>query len=191
MVEGRVAGCDVTSSRSTLTVRRAGRLDLLAVLGVHARRDPDGSPPRRASEIEGETWAHMLEVPGLSVYLAELNGQTVGTASAMLFPNITYDCHPTAIIEAVVVAYPYRRRGIATFLLRHILQDMRSAGCNKVQLLSHKRHAGDGAHRLYTSLGFEPEAEGFRLYLGRVPGAVEQARRPQAPSRSVTGSATE
>jgi len=117
----------------------------------------------------------MLAVPGLSAYLAELERDIVGTASALLFPNVTYDCHPTAIIEAVVVAFPYRRRGIGAALLRCLLQDMRSAGCNKVQLLSHKRHSGDGAHRLYTSLGFEPEAEGFRLYLGKVPDAVEQA----------------
>jgi ribosomal protein S18 acetylase RimI-like enzyme len=95
----------------------------------------------------------------------------------MLFPNITYDCRPTAIIEAVVVAHPYRRRGVATCLLRHLLQDMKSAGCTKVQLLSHKRHSGDGAHRLYTSLGFEPEAEGFRLYLGKIPDAVAGARQ--------------
>ena len=52
----------------------------------------------------------MLAVSGLSIYLAELDGDAVGTASAMLFPNITYDCQPTAIIEAVVVAHPYRRR---------------------------------------------------------------------------------
>jgi hypothetical protein len=54
---------------------------------------------------------------------------------------------------------------------------MRSAGCKKVQLLSHKRHSSDGAHRLYTSLGFEPDAEGFRLYLGQVPMAVKEARQ--------------
>lgn len=45
--------------------------------------------------------------------------------------------------------------------------------------LSHKRHAADGAHRLYTSLGFEPEAEGFRLYLREVPAAVQAARVTQ------------
>jgi GNAT superfamily N-acetyltransferase len=167
----------VKSTDSDLTVRLAGPEDLLAVLGVHARRDSADSPPLKASKIEADTWTHMLAVPGLTVYLAELDGDTVGTASAMLFPNITYDCHPTAIIEAVVVAHPYRRRGIATSLLQRLLQDMRSAGCNKVQLLSHKRHSGDGAYRLYTSLGFEPEAEGFRLYLGRIPDAVEKARR--------------
>lgn len=56
------------------------------------------------------------------------------------------------------------------------LKDMKSAGCNKVQLLSHKRHSCDGAHQLYTSLGFEPEAERFRLYLSSVPKEVEEAR---------------
>ena len=146
------------------------------MLAVHSHRDSVESAPVGASRVEAATWAHMLAVPGLSVYLAELEGDIVGTASALLFPNVTYDCHPTAIIEAVVVAFSNRRRGIATALLRRLLQDMRSAGCNKVQLLSHKRHSGDGAHRLYTSLGFEPEAEGFRLYLGSVPDAVEEAR---------------
>jgi GNAT superfamily N-acetyltransferase len=118
----------------------------------------------------------MLGVPGLCVYLAEMDGDIVGTASAMILPNVTYDCHPTAIIEAVVVAHSYRRKGVATSLLQRALKDMRSAGCNKVQLLSHKRHSSDGAHRLYTSLGFQPEAQGFRLYLGQVPKAVADAR---------------
>lgn len=50
--------------------------------------------------------------------------------------------------------------------LERILDDARDAGCHKVQLLSHKRHATDGAHHFYRSVGFTPEAEGFRLYLG-------------------------
>jgi GNAT superfamily N-acetyltransferase len=119
----------------------------------------------------------MLDRPELHVYLAELDGDVVGTASAMTFPNLTYGCRPTAIIEAVVVAHPYRHQGVATLVLRHILEDMRVAGCNKVQLVSHKRHAVDGAHRLYASLGFEPEAEGFRLYLREVPTSVAEARQ--------------
>jgi GNAT superfamily N-acetyltransferase len=157
-------------------VRTARPEDLLAVLGVHARLGEDGLPPRAPTEIEAQTWAHMLEVPGLSVYLSETNGDVVGTASSMIFPNITYACAPTAIIEAVVVVHEFRRQGIATALLQHILADLGSVGCNKVQLLSHKRHSTDGGHRLYTSLGFEPEAEGFRLYLGEVPQVVKEAR---------------
>jgi GNAT superfamily N-acetyltransferase len=79
---------------------------------------------------------------------------------------------PTAFIEAVVVDAAHRRQGIATKIIERILSDARVAGCNKVQLLSHKRHASDGAHRLYTSLGFHAETEGFRLYLREVPVAA-------------------
>ena len=81
-----------------------------------------------------------------------------------------------ALVEAVVVDMAYRRRGIATALIRRMLADTAAAGCNKIQLLSHKRHAHDGAHRLYIALGFEAEAEGFRLYQRQVPVAVAAAR---------------
>ena len=56
---------------------------------------------------------------------------------------------PTAFVKAVVV--------VACISTEGLLENARSAGCNKVQLLSHKRHAADGAHRLYVQLGFEPE----------------------------------
>ncbi len=120
----------------------------------------------------------------LTVYLAEVDGEAVGTATQMLMLNVTYDCAPTAFIEAVVVAVEHRRKGIASAIMRRLLDDARGAGCNKVQLLSHKRHAIDGAHRLYTSLGFEPEAEGFRRYLQQVPAAVQAARTTARQSAS-------
>jgi GNAT superfamily N-acetyltransferase len=101
----------------------------------------------------------------LTVYLAEDRTEAVGTASMMLTPHVTYDCQPTAFIEAVVVRYAHRRKGVATLLLRQALKDARAASCRKIQLLSHKRHSNDGAHRLYGAMGFTPEAEGFRLYL--------------------------
>ena len=106
---------------------------------------------------------------GLTVYVAEADDEVVATASAMVMPNVTYGCAPTVFVEAVVVLPEHRRRGIARAMIRQILEDARARGCNKVQLLSHKRHAHDGAHRLYTSVGFESEAEGFRLYLTERP----------------------
>ncbi|MEU8136955.1 GNAT family N-acetyltransferase [Streptodolium elevatio] len=160
-----------------LVVRTAGPDDLLAVLAVHAGRDPGGRPPRSASRAEERTWARMLRSDELTVYVAELGGEPVGTATVMVMPNITYDCAPSAFIEAVVVSAEHRRQGVASTILRRALDDLRAAGCHKVQLLSHKRHVDDGAHLLYTSLGFVAEAEGFRLYLsggptaGRGPGS--------------------
>jgi GNAT superfamily N-acetyltransferase len=150
--------------------------DLLKVLGVYAQRELGDHVPREVSALEERTWVAMMQTDGLTVYLAEIDGQAVGTATLMTMPNLTYNCAPTAFIEALVVAVGHRRKGVATAIVRRILADTRSAGCNKVQLLSHKRHATDGAHRFYAALGFEPEAEGFRLYHQEVPEAVQAAK---------------
>lgn len=161
---------------SRAIVRRAASDDVDAVLGVlaegQASAPPGGqTPPGPPTALQLRTWARMLSTPDLTVYLADLDDHPVGTAATLVMPHLTYDCRPTAFIEAVVVKYAYRRRGIARQLLDHAVADARGAGCLKVQLLSHKRHATDGAHRLYESTGFQNEAEGFRLYLDgwRVP----------------------
>jgi len=164
----------------SFAIRPADPDDLLDVLRVLAEGGSDQGAPDEgaldgATVRETETWARMTATEGLTVYLAEVDGEAVGTATLLLMPNLTYDCAPTAFIEAVVVVAARRREGIATAVIRRILADAQAAGCNKVQLLSHKRHATDGAHRLYMSLGFTPEAEGFRLYLGPVPDPVHEA----------------
>lgn len=150
-------------------VRRATTPDLGAVRAVLAEnqvsRPPRAEMPAEASRREISMWERMAATSDLTVYLAELGGEPIGTASMMLMPNITYDCRPSAFIEAVVVKYANRRRDVATLLMQQAFDDARAAACFKIQLLSHKRHADDGAHRLYQSLGFTPEAEGFRLYL--------------------------
>jgi ribosomal protein S18 acetylase RimI-like enzyme len=149
------------------TVRPASADDLEARLSLGDRPEPTG--------LQRRTWLQMMETRDLSVYLAEVEGMVVGTATVMTMQNLTYECAPTLFIEAVIVRPQFRRRGIASALLNRALDDARSAGCNKVQLLSHKRHATDGAHELYTKLGFEAEAEGFRLYLQEMPQDVKLA----------------
>jgi GNAT superfamily N-acetyltransferase len=161
---------------SPFTVRKADLSDLGAVLRVLALGGSDGLTPQLPSELELRTWDQMMHSVELGVYLGESDGEAIGTAAMMTMPHLTYKCAPTAFIEAVVVVPSHRRKGVATQLMERVLNDARSAGCNKVQLLSHKRHAADGAHRLYQNLGFEAEAEGFRLYLEEVPRVVLAAR---------------
>jgi GNAT superfamily N-acetyltransferase len=159
-----------------VAIRMAGTQDLLVILQVLATENPERESPTTASELEQRTWTRMMRDGSPMVYLAEMAGLAIGTATLLVMPHVTYACCPTAFIEAVVVTPAYRRRGVATAIINRVLEDAKSLGCNKVQLLSHKRHADDGAHRLYTATGFEAEAEGFRLYLGDVPPAVQAAR---------------
>ena len=144
-------------------VRQAGPGDLLALarlLGLdRVLSDAD------LSAAQVNTWSEMMAMPQLRVYLAEQADEAVGYTATLRMPHLTYDCRPTLFIESMHVLKPHRRRGVATRMLERIVDDAGDAGCHKVQLLSHKRHATDGAHDLYRSVGFMPEAEGFRLYL--------------------------
>ena len=148
----------------TPTVRPAGRSDLPGVLRVQ-RRDPD-LRPAAVSQRERTTWDRMLATGGLTVYVATERDEVVGTVTLLLVPNLGYDCRPSAFVEAMVVAGPHRRRGVGRALIDRLLTDAAAAGCHKVQLLTHKRHATDGAHDFYRAVGFTAEAEGFRRYLG-------------------------
>jgi GNAT superfamily N-acetyltransferase len=162
--------------RLTLDIHPAGPEDLAAVLSVHAAHNPEMRGTGPASPTEQATWDRMMGTDDLTVYLAENDGKATGTATMLLMPNLTYGCAPTAFIEAVVVVPELRRRGVATRILDRVLEDAKTRGCDKIQLLSHKRHAGDGGHALYKKTGFAAEAEGFRLYLQR-----SQPHRSPAP----------
>lgn len=148
-----------------VTIRVANTEDLDAVLAVHTAHNPGIRIAGPATELEIDTWDRIQRSDDLTVYLAELGRTPVGTTAAMIMANLTYRCAPTAFIEPVVVVPEDRRRGIATAMLRHVIDDLGKHGCDKVQLLSHKRHSSDGAHELYRKSGFEAEAEGFRRYL--------------------------
>ena len=149
----------------TYRVRPASAADLPASWRCSQKTRP-GRPclsPRRAgpSDRQKAAWERLLATADLTVYLAETGAEAAGTASMLLMPHLTYDCRPTAFIEAVVVGYAHSRRGVATLLLQQALKDAHAASCRKVQLLSHKRHSHDGAHDLYRAMGFTPRGRGL------------------------------
>jgi GNAT superfamily N-acetyltransferase len=137
--------------------------DLLAVVRL-VERSPD-KLPSGLTERQRETWGRMMAASDLTVYVAALGRDAVGSTAMLVMPHLTYECRPTAFIEPMYVVECHRRRGVGRMLVERALADARLAGCHKVQVLSHKRHADDGAHDFYRSLGFVAEAEGFRLYL--------------------------
>ncbi len=112
----------------------------------------------------------MMRTEDLTVFVAWHGGDAVGTTAILLMPHITYSCRPTAFIETMYVRDEHRRRGVGRLMIERVLRDAKLAGCHKVQLLTHKRHADDGAHAFYRSLGFDAEAKGFRLYIDQETG---------------------
>ena len=152
------------------TVRPAIHQDLLSLVQLLSEANPDEPTPTATTQRQVETWETMLASTHLTTWVAaiqddEHDAKIVGTALFQVTPNLGYDCRPTGFIEAVRVSEQHRRQGIAQQILSAVLDSARDLGCHKMQLLAHKRHAFDGAHALYRSMGFHDEAEGFRLYL--------------------------
>lgn len=147
-------------------IRLAEPGDLLPLLQLLSRSEEGrGQWPEQATATESAMWDRMLATEDVRVYVADDGEALVGTATFLVLPNITYDCRPTGFIEAMVVSMAHRRQGLASRILQRLLDDARELGCHKIQLLTHKNHALDGAHDLYRANGFTAEAEGFRLYL--------------------------
>lgn len=59
---------------------------------------------------------------------------------------------------------------------RKLRSAARASGWRKIQRLSHKRHAEDGAYEFYRSLSFVAETEGFRRYIEAFGGPPPHGR---------------
>lgn len=152
---------------ATYTIRLATESDLLGLVRLHHDHEgPPGMPaPTEPSERQRRTWDQMMANPAMHVYIALRGDAIVGNTCMTLVANLINDCRPVAFVEPMLVAAAHRRHGVGRLMVERLVADARAADVCKIQLLSHKRHAHDGAHAFYRSLGFEPEAEGFRRYL--------------------------
>ncbi|MBR0138829.1 MAG: ribosomal protein S18-alanine N-acetyltransferase [Firmicutes bacterium] len=108
-------------------------------------------------------------------YLAETEGKIVACVSCWLLPP--YECQ----LGNVAVHPEYRRRGIATLLLKAMLADCEALGIMDTTL--EVRESNKAARALYEGLGFESEGIRKGYYQGR-EDAVIMWRRERLRTRS-------
>jgi GNAT superfamily N-acetyltransferase len=126
-----------------LSVRQAGLDDLEAVLAVDTSAfgsDPDMYRP----------WTEPhLGTPAITVALAELDGEPVGTAYALRSDGAA---GPAVFLAGVGVLEHARRRGVAAAMSAWLLARAFADGAR----LAHLHPDNDAAARVYTRLGFTP-----------------------------------
>jgi len=135
----------VTSSPETptaedLTIREAGRADLLAVFRIEKAVFPQPWP--------FASFEQFLDSPGFLVAVEE--GAVVGYAIADVTTSAGRDLGHLKDIEARPKA---RGRGVGRALLRSVLLSMTVTGANVVKL--EVRESNDVAQSLYDDVGFE------------------------------------
>jgi len=107
-------------------------------------------------------FAEIRSDPRQKLFVAEIQGEVVGTIVLLVVPNLSHNGTPWAFLENLVVTEKHRRRGLGRILLEHAVELARKSGCHMVELCSDVRRKE--AHKLYDSMNFEAQAHCFRLY---------------------------
>jgi GNAT superfamily N-acetyltransferase len=147
-------------------VRAAGIDDLAGVLALYAQPDIDDGdvlPIDQAAHIL-QRFAHY---PDYKLYVAELDGQIVGSFALLIMDNLGHLGAPSGIAEDVVVDPARHGRGIGQAMMRFAIERCRERRCYKLMLsLNAKR---ERAHVFYEALGFARHGYSFRIELERAP----------------------
>jgi GNAT superfamily N-acetyltransferase len=150
----------------TVQIREATENDLTAIVALFAddplgghgdTTDPAALPDYRAA------FARISAAPNEALYVAELEGEVVGTFQTMVTTTLTARGSSNMIIEAVQTRADMRGRGIGAAMIEFAIEKARADGMRLVQLTSNA--ARKDAHRFYQRLGFKASHIGFKIRL--------------------------
>ncbi len=136
------------------TVRAATPSDLPGLLTLYQHLRPDDPAP--SADAASAAWTDMLDMPGLTVFVAALAGPPpalVATCTLFVLPNLTHGARPHAMIENVVTLATHRRLGLGRVVLDAAVAAAFAAGCYKVVLTTGSRQ--EETLRFYERAGFE------------------------------------
>lgn len=146
------------------SIRKASKDDLAAILALYTEVGDTEALELREAECILE---RMGCYPSYDVYVAECEGQVVGTFALLIMDNLAHCGAPSGIVEDVVVHPKWQGQGIGKAMMQFAMDRCTEAGCYKLALSSNVIR--EPAHRFYESLGFEVHGYSFRIDIGNHP----------------------
>ena len=143
-----------------VNIREALEEDLSYILELYKQPDMDDGkvlPLDHARDI----FNRIKSYPNYNVYVAESNGETVGTFALMIMDNLAHMGTSSALVEDVVVKENLQGRGIGKQMMMFVMDYCKRIGCYKVALSSNLKR--ENAHRFYESLGFKKHGYSYLL----------------------------
>jgi GNAT superfamily N-acetyltransferase len=150
---------------AAITVRPAAEADLAAVLALYAQPGMDDGRTLAIADAR-RLWARFAAYPDYTLYVAERDGEIVGTFALLIMDNLGHLGAPSAIVEDVMVAPAAQGRGIGQAMMEFARQKGLEKSCYKLVLSSNAKR--ERAHQFYEQLGYERYGYCFRLDLERV-----------------------
>lgn len=150
----------------TATIREATENDLEAIIALFADDPLGGHGDTIDPQVLPDYSAAFRKIstsPTETLYVAELDGEVVGTFQTMVTTTMTARGASSLIVEAVQTRADMRGRGIGAVMINFAIDKARADGMRLVQLTSNAVRTD--AHRFYERLGFTPSHIGFKLKL--------------------------
>ena len=149
-----------------IIIRRAHEADLPALIGLFANDDVGGhGDTTDPSAFEDYLRAfHVIDASANEqLFVAERDGEVVGTFQIMFNRTLTGRGSLSMIIEAVQTRADMRGQGIGAQMITYAVDEAKRRDCRLVQLTSNM--ARTDAHRFYERLGFAKSHFGFKMKL--------------------------
>ncbi len=145
-------------------VRKATEADIAGVLALYAQPDLDDGKVMPLDEAVS-LFEKFARYPDYTLYVAEQDGEVVGTFALLIMDNLGHLGTPSGIVEDVVVAPARQGSGIGVRMMHFAIEHCRQKGCYKLVLSSNAKRVR--AHAFYEKLGFERHGYSFRVNLER------------------------
>ena len=145
-----------------VVIRKAIEQDLPSILSLYT-----GIENNDKSILDIESAKKKLQkiesYPNYSIYVAELNGDIVGTFELLIMENLAHYGKPSAIVEDVVVREENRGLGIGKAMMKYAMEISKKEGCYKLMLSSNINRKE--AHKFYNAIGFKLHGYSFTVDL--------------------------
>lgn len=140
-------------------VRTARRDDLHDLLSLYRELNP--ADPALGEDDALPAFDAMLAQPGMHVFVADVEGRAVATATLIILPNLTRSARPYGLIENVVTLASHRKQGLGHAVIRHAIDYGFAANCYKIMLLTGQKE--EHVHRFYQACGFIQNKIGYQI----------------------------
>ena len=149
-------------SNDCFIIRKAEESDLADILRLYAQPDMDNGQVLALPEA-AIVYGRMTSYPDYQVYIAEIDGEIVGTYALAIMDNLAHKGSKSGLIEDVVVSQAYQRQGIGRKMMEYAIETCKGKSCYKVLLSSNLKR--ENAHSFYNSLGFKKHGYSFTMEL--------------------------
>jgi len=143
-----------------ILIREAREPDVARILELYREAGIESEPGFTPQEARAQL-AVFLRYPSFRVFVAEVEGEVVGTYELLIMDNLAKRGRRSGVVEDVAVSPRFEGRGIGRAMMLHAQEECRRAGCYKLALSSGLKRTG--AHGFYDAMGFEKHGYSFRV----------------------------